>query len=224
MHNSLEIDSCCRLKLAARRRANLSHDYFTNRQDRYIEFKNHPALADYWHSLLRTVGSYSFRALATDTSTAHPPLNIIWPTSNPCPSFLDTPASIPELKAHAHESFNALTSEWAARPIERLASPLPPSTPYSALSHDTSLRPLLQMGTFDVTQETDLVIPSIFRMANSLATAPGGAKTTVDWTSGYFSVQERYKELVLAAKANVQLVAASPEVSLGFALIEIRRR
>lgn len=71
------------------------------------------------------------------------------------------------------------------------------------------------MGTFNITQETDLVVPNIFRMANSLATAPGGWKTTVDWTSGYFSVQERYREFVLDAKANVRIMAASPEVSFG---------
>ncbi|ORY90148.1 hypothetical protein BCR35DRAFT_287375 [Leucosporidium creatinivorum] len=193
--------------------ANLSLDYFTNRQDRYIEFRNHPALADYFQSLLRTVASYSFRALATDTTTSHPALSIVWPSSNPTPSFLDTPTSIPDLKAHAHQAFNSLTTEWALKPLHQLSSPLPPSIPYSPISHDTSLRPLLQMGTFNITQETDLVVPSIFRMANSLATAPGGWKTTVDWTSGYFSVRERYREFVLAAKANVRIMAASPEAN-----------
>lgn len=68
------------------------------------------------------------------------------------------------------------------------------------------------MGLFDITQETDVVVPSVFQTANSLATAPGGAKTTIDWTSGYFSVQEGYKERVLDSRATVRIVTASPEV------------
>lgn len=70
------------------------------------------------------------------------------------------------------------------------------------------------MGPFDIAQETDVVVPSVFQTANSLATAPGGANTTIDWTSGYFSVQEGYKERVLDSRATVRIVTASPEVGL----------
>lgn len=192
-------------------RANLSGDYFTNRQDRYMEFLAHPPLANYFHNLLKTVASYSYRALASDTSTPHPQMNIVWPDNNPAASPIDTPALIPDLKLSAHESFTTLTRHWASQPLSSLSAPLPPSnTPHNAF--DTSVRPVLQMGPFNISQETDIVVPAIFRTANSLATAPGGSLTTIDWTSGYFSVQERYKELVLDSKANVRIVAASPEV------------
>lgn len=40
--------------------ANLSESYFTNRQDRYIIFRNCPALADYFHRLILAVSSVSF--------------------------------------------------------------------------------------------------------------------------------------------------------------------
>ncbi|KAI8138281.1 hypothetical protein BJV82DRAFT_523663 [Fennellomyces sp. T-0311] len=42
-------------------RANLSHDYFTNRQDRYILFDNNSQLSDYYHDLLNTVHSFSYQ-------------------------------------------------------------------------------------------------------------------------------------------------------------------
>jgi CDP-diacylglycerol--glycerol-3-phosphate 3-phosphatidyltransferase len=69
------------------------------------------------------------------------------------------------------------------------------------------------MFPFSQTQETSLIVPSIFQTANSLATAPGGGETTIDWTSGYFGLRKEYKELVLGCKAKVRIVSASPEVS-----------
>lgn len=72
------------------------------------------------------------------------------------------------------------------------------------------------MGPFSISQETDLVVPAIFRTANSLATAPGGGRTMIDWTSGYFSVQKAYLEKVLDSKAGVRIVTASPEVNFLF--------
>lgn len=195
--------------------ANLSNDYFTNRQDRYIEFRCHAPLADYFASLLEKASSYSFRALATDTTTEHPAMDIVWPDTNPCTSFLDKPSKIPAFKAQAHDAFTELTIRWARKPLSALSSALPPSSSSRAKDrprHDTSLRPVLQMGPFDITQETELALPSIFETANCLATAPGGAETKIDWTSGYFSVQERYKDMALSSKARVRMVSASPEV------------
>lgn len=41
--------------------ANLSHDYFTNRQDRFCLIRNHPALSNYFHGIIDVVGSFSNR-------------------------------------------------------------------------------------------------------------------------------------------------------------------
>ncbi|GAA5860274.1 hypothetical protein JCM8547_003449 [Rhodosporidiobolus lusitaniae] len=223
--------------------ANLSHDYFTNRADRYLHFRSHAPLADYFSSLISLVSSYSYRLTASDTSTPHPAISISWPSDSPFspssdPFFHDPRTSIPELKQHAHEALTAFTSSWHSRSPHSLASSLPPfpSPPSSSssssslsppppsaalrnprlpfLSHfDTSLRPVLQMGPFSISHETDLVVPEIFRAANALATAPGGRNTTLDWTSGYFSLREDYKKLVLDCAANVRIVSASPEAN-----------
>ncbi|GAA5964590.1 hypothetical protein JCM21900_002651 [Sporobolomyces salmonicolor] len=212
--------------------ANLSRDYFTDRQDRYIEFRSHPPLADFFDSLLTLVSSYSFRILARDTSTSHPSISITWPSSNPIPTApFDTPASIPAYTSHAHDSLLSLLAKWTSLPPTSLSSPLPPflPTPASTLPssaalaanpilspsspYDTTLRPVLQMGPFDLTQETDQVVPEIFRAANALATAPGGKSTTIDWTSGYFGLREQYKRLVLDSKAQIRIVSASPEAN-----------
>ncbi|KAL8279179.1 hypothetical protein RQP46_008435 [Phenoliferia psychrophenolica] len=192
--------------------ANLSGDYFTNRQDRYIEFLSNPPLADYFSSLLSTIASFSFLVTASDTSTKHPALSITWPEANAAPSPLASSTSIEAYKETAHEAFTSLTSHWASKPPTSLQSVLPWS-PHEPKVFDTLLRPVLQMGPFNIKQETDLVVPSIFRAGNSLATAPGGSRTKIDWTSGYFSVQPSYREKVLDSRAAVRIVAASPEAN-----------
>jgi CDP-diacylglycerol--glycerol-3-phosphate 3-phosphatidyltransferase len=42
-------------------RANLSEQYFTNRQDRYMWITNAPLLANFYHQLILTIGSCSFK-------------------------------------------------------------------------------------------------------------------------------------------------------------------
>ena len=69
------------------------------------------------------------------------------------------------------------------------------------------------MGPFDIKHETELAVPAIVRTANGVATGLGGQGTTIDWTSGYFSVQDAYKQLLLDSKAKVRIVTAAPEVS-----------
>ncbi|KAJ8870696.1 hypothetical protein PR048_029721 [Dryococelus australis] len=41
--------------------ANLSHDYFSNRQDRYVVVEDCPALADFYHGLVATTCDFSLR-------------------------------------------------------------------------------------------------------------------------------------------------------------------
>lgn len=145
-------------------------------------------------------------------------------------------SAIPAFKEHAHDSLSAFLKQWHRKDPLALASALPtpssssrpaPSAPTPRApspsakrsrstsplnAFDTRLRPVVQMGPFDLTAETDLVVPGIFRTANAFATAPGGNRTVLDWTSGYFGLREDYKRLALQCKAKVRIVSASPEV------------
>lgn len=195
--------------------ANLSNDYFTNRQDRYMEIYNHTPLADYFVSLLSTISSLSFLVTSSNSSTTNAPLNITWPESNITSSPLDSKTSIPEFNQIAHEAFTKLTSVWANKGPNQLNATFKPTLTPTNQIYDTSIRPILQIGPFKITQETDLTVPTILKTANSLATAPGGAETKIDWTSGYFSLRKGYREGVLECKAGIRIVCASPE-SNGF--------
>ncbi|GAA5891952.1 hypothetical protein JCM8208_002949 [Rhodotorula glutinis] len=216
--------------------ANLSHDYFTNRADRYIAFEDHAPLANFFDSLVSTVGSYSFRATASDTSSPTPTPTISWPATN---AVSDDPfaarrpgAALADLRAHAHDALSTLLRTWhALSPSARAASLAPsllsterpfsrrtqrPSAPGAAHLHpafDTLLRPVLQMAPFSLSHETDKVVPGVFRAANALATAPGGQGTTLDWTSGYFGLREDYRRLAIECDARVRIVSAAPEAN-----------
>lgn len=52
--------------------ANLSEDYFTNRQDRYVIFEDCKELCDYFDELVQTVSKFSFQLQADDTLKTHP--------------------------------------------------------------------------------------------------------------------------------------------------------
>lgn len=58
--------------------ANLSEDYFQNRQDRYWVFKD-VALANYYHRLQTTVGKLSYKLLASNNQLG---FVLDWPTTN----------------------------------------------------------------------------------------------------------------------------------------------
>ncbi|GAA5846878.1 hypothetical protein JCM9279_004478 [Rhodotorula babjevae] len=216
--------------------ANLSHDYFTNRADRYIAFEQHAPLANFFDSLVHAVGSYSFRATATDTTSPTPTPTLSWPTPNAVP---DDPfaarrpgAALADLRAHAHDALSTLLRTWHALSPSARAASLPPallaterpfsrrtqrpSAPGAAHLHpafDTLLRPVLQMAPFALAHETDQVVPGVFRAANALATAPGGQGTTLDWTSGYFGLREDYRRLAIECDARIRIVSAAPEAN-----------
>ena len=92
-------------------------------------------------------------------------------------------------------------------------------------SGDTRIVPLLQLGQLAITQETDM-IPILTQYLSALsprALGPTAARpyTTVDLTSGYFTLSGLYKSLVLSdaihrhsqAPVFFRLVAASPEAN-----------
>ncbi|GAA6047529.1 hypothetical protein JCM3770_005792 [Rhodotorula araucariae] len=212
--------------------ANLSHDYFTNRADRYISFEAHAPLADFFASLVSTVASYSFRATASDTSSAFPVPTLSWPSSNAVPSdpfAAPSPrTALADLRSHAHASLSALLASWRAVAPASRAAHLPPAllaAPRAFSRHpargaaalhpafDTLLRPVLQMAPFALEHETRAVVPGIFRAANALATAPGGARTTLDWTSGYFGLGDEYRRLALRCEARANGFHGSRGVS-----------
>ena len=67
--------------------ANLSNDYFTNRQDRYHIFSS-KAITDYFARVHATICSLSFQLESSQQPGGHV---LTWPSSNPAPNPLEAP-------------------------------------------------------------------------------------------------------------------------------------
>lgn len=185
--------------------ANLSKDYFTNRQDRYIAFRNHAPFADYLHELVSLFGKLSYSIKGRSSGGGGDNFDLVWKDEGGKPDAepIHDPRRFTEA---AKERLNEFMSQWMSRSTSSL-SPHQPSNDASSNALDTIIQPFLQMGQFDIKQETDMVIPAIL---NEIEDNPN---IRLDWTSGYFSLRAPYKDGLLQAKGPVHIVCASPQVS-----------
>lgn len=53
-------------------RANLSDNYFTNRQDRYVQFNDCPEMCNFFSGLVKTVSTFSLSLTADNCTKLHP--------------------------------------------------------------------------------------------------------------------------------------------------------
>ena len=107
--------------------ANLSNDYFSNRQDRYHVFRS-KGVADYFHRIHSAVCSISFLLQLGDSPSG---FTLDWPKSNPVPNPLEAP------KRHVEAATSLLL------PSMKSASPQSPPTTstcvYPVLCHPPTI-------------------------------------------------------------------------------------
>lgn len=115
--------------------ANLSSDYFTNRQDRYHVFSSR-RVTDYFSRIHHAVCSVAF-LLQIDQSTPSPSHTLIWPQSNPAPS----PLADPQGFISAATSLLLPLSTASATPA--FSSTLPVTREVNPQASKTILYPLL---------------------------------------------------------------------------------
>jgi len=201
--------------------ANLSRDYFTNRQDRYLLVENHKDIADYLCSLTHVVGQFSLKLESiphgpgSDAEQASSNWKLIWDGGNGCLSPSQgqehvTPYTETGWTEPATKSLEDFTRRWHDR-----APPPESEANSSGETADTMLVPLLQMGPFNIKQETRAV-PQILNLG--LDAPAGQAKPPIlALTSGYFSLYKPYKALLLRANAVrtaiVKIICAAPEAN-----------
>jgi CDP-diacylglycerol--glycerol-3-phosphate 3-phosphatidyltransferase len=193
--------------------ANLSRDYFTNRQDRYIAFRGHAPLADYFHALMQRFKQLSFTLEGYSTATASPRnFDLRWISKGSSGALGTATTHVAQPNTHPRQYTDSakrilgdFLALYARKSTASLSSPRSPVSTTGG-AYDTTLQPFLQMGAFDIKQETDLVVPEVLRAAKE------SADVQVDWTSGYFSLRKDYRDALLAAKGEVAIVFASPEV------------
>ncbi len=171
-------------------RANLSSDYFTNRQDRYHVFAS-KEITDYFHGIHKAVCSISYEVRPVPEDAAG--FKLDWPANNSsCAPSTDPSA------------FRIAAS--------KLLEPLVKSKSTSSLASSASstvVYPLLQLTPIlqpDISTE----LPGLRTILKTLASQEF-ARSKWTFTAGYFNMTPEVRKLLLATKpARGTVIAASP--------------
>jgi CDP-diacylglycerol--glycerol-3-phosphate 3-phosphatidyltransferase len=168
--------------------ANLSQDYFTNRQDRYHVFKS-KQLTDFFWKIHSSVCSLSFNILPSPEIAGY---TISWPSSNPAPSPLDSPNDF-------------------RKGATAVLAPLLYSKPEKDLSasNETIVYPVLQFTPL-LRPDTSTELPILTSILTQLA-SPALSGSSWTFTAGYFNMTPSFRRLLLATNpAQGTVIAASP--------------
>ncbi|RYP03745.1 hypothetical protein DL764_004920 [Monosporascus ibericus] len=176
--------------------ANLSSDYFTNRQDRYHLISSKEVTQYFWE-LYQGVASLSFRVEPLiDDSVG---FSLQWPSTNVAPSPLEQPA---QYVAKATTVVNKLIT-----PSKTITTIEGPSS-----SGDTTIYMLAQLSQL-VKPDTSTELPAITHVLKTLG-APQYAGSSWTFTAGYFNPAPSLTRLLLStASQNNTVITASPQAN-----------
>jgi CDP-diacylglycerol---glycerol-3-phosphate 3-phosphatidyltransferase len=195
--------------------ANLSNDYFTNRQDRYHVFSS-KQITDYFHGIHSAVSRLSFLVSPSQEPAGY---TLTWPVSNLAPSPLISP------QAYVMHS-SAVLSPLIQPPTLRSASP---STSSSTLSNpkanekgNTTIYPLLSLtqlfppspssSTIPSTSTERLALTSLLKILSS----PTFKTSSWTFTAGYFNPSPFLVSLLLSTSSTHNTVITASQQANGF--------
>jgi len=161
--------------------ANLSHDYFTNRQDRYLIVEDCKNLADFYDRLIETVSQFSFQLNGSNELELDPNCK-----------FHPYEKNAAEFTVEAREKIEDLLKEQHAR------NPLN----FHEDSRDTWIFPFIQMGQLGIFKD-NIYTEKIFK------TVPSNAELSL--ATGYFNLTQDYLDSILnMSQPNVHILMAHP--------------
>nr|CAG4650278.1 EOG090X08SX [Sida crystallina] len=169
--------------------ANLSNDYFTNRQDRYLLIEDSKNLADFCDQLVQTVSRFSFKLdksnnLELDSQWGHHP-------------FLN---SSTDFVAEARKTVLSLYEKQRSSQNNDESFRWP-----NDKSHDTWIFPLVQMGQLNVDMDNICT-------RKILECIPTDAEMSL--ATGYFNLTQDYMTSILqTCRADVQILMAHPSAN-----------
>ncbi|XP_062567116.1 CDP-diacylglycerol--glycerol-3-phosphate 3-phosphatidyltransferase, mitochondrial-like isoform X1 [Saccostrea cucullata] len=166
--------------------ANLSDNYFTNRQDRYVLFNDCPELCDFFSGLVKTVSTFSLSLEADNSTQLHPGWEI-HPFEGNTKDFKKAAGKT------VTEYVNSVTNQQEDKKAKKKTK------------YDTYVYPLVQMALFGIRTEESFV-------KQLLRTASDGVKISL--ATGYFNLTKHYQNIiVLESLAKFDLLIASPQVN-----------
>ncbi|KAH8664380.1 hypothetical protein BX600DRAFT_398468 [Xylariales sp. PMI_506] len=177
--------------------ANLSSDYFTNRQDRYHLFSS-KEITEYFERLYQGVASFSF---LVEPSKEQAGFNLVWPSTNPAPSPLEQPG---QFISSASTTMNALIA-----PRRQVAAN--ESQP-DVESADTTVYMLAQLTQL-LKPDTSTELPAVTHILRTLS-EPQYTGSSWTFTAGYFNPAPSLTQLLMStASSNCTVITASPQAN-----------
>ncbi|KAF2750246.1 CDP-diacylglycerol-glycerol-3-phosphate 3-phosphatidyltransferas-like protein [Sporormia fimetaria CBS 119925] len=175
--------------------ANLSSDYFTNRQDRYHLFRS-AELADYFSTIHNKVCELSFDIQPSSEPAGY---TMRWPTTNPAPSPLESP-----------EKFKSSASRYLSPFLTPANSPKPLTK--DARSSSTTVYPVL---SFVPLLETSTELPALTTILTRLSQPPFHPASWT-FTAGYFNMTPSFRRLLLSTRPASGTVLTAHPYANGF--------
>lgn len=168
--------------------ANLSSDYFTDRQDRYYVFKS-KKIADYYHKIQSTIGSLSYKVEYVDNASK---FRLAWPSSNPLPE-----------PSRDWRKF----VKGSSKILQELLAP-PKNDPITNTANMSYVYPVSQFTPlFDTDHSTEK------RSVLSLLEYLNEGSLRWCFTAGYFNMLPEIKQKLLESQSKGQVVTASPQAN-----------
>lgn len=170
--------------------ANLSSDYFTNRQDRYYVFKS-SSLADFYHNIQKTIGLLSYKVNYSENKSN---FTLLWPDSNLAPE------PITDLKGYIKCSTNALKPIFSGENFNLTSLKTSSASTY----------------VYPVSQFTPLLNPDISTERPSITKLLEYSNNkNIKWsfTAGYFNMLPDIKKGLLQNCSKGNVITASPHAN-----------
>jgi len=181
--------------------ANLSEDYFTNRQDRYHLFRS-AELTSYFAKIHDGVSALSFDIQPSDAPGAGG-YQMAWPSSNAGPNPLDNP-SLYRKAAERHLS-HLLTPANSPPPPK-------PSVGRTSSQSTTTIHPILSLVPL---LPTSTELPALTSLLTTLSSPPF-SPCTWTFTAGYFNMTPSFRRLLLATRPERGTVLTAHPHANGF--------
>ncbi|KAJ2958907.1 hypothetical protein NQ176_g11153 [Zarea fungicola] len=172
--------------------ANLSTDYFTNRQDRYHLFSSKQVTDHFWN-IHNGVASFSFLVRPSDQQAG---FTLDWPSTNSTPSPLEDPQAFVKGATSVLAPLLTVSSRAKPRALE-----------------NTRVYLLGQMTQITTKPDPATELPAITSILTRLAN-PAYRESSWTFTAGYFNPAPALTKLLLnSASTNNVVITASPEAN-----------
>ena len=165
--------------------ANLNHDYFTNRQDRYVIIKDSQDVSDFFSDLISHISDFSHSLEIPES-----------PTGSSASLYLLSPNCKSNNPMAMGSSFMANQyQDWVARTR-------------SALNSDgTYIIPAIQMGLSNTRQE-EAVFEDLFKVIGKDA-----PNYRIDMSSAYLNFPRSFQDMIIDSSCQMRILTSSPKAN-----------